>query len=657
MSTKATLSPYAKVRPVRLPDVRWTQGFWAERFAVCREVIVPDLWELMEGTTRTHYLQNFRIAAGLAEGRHRGAPFNDGDFYKCLEAICAVVQFEKENGLSSPWAARLDESIEIIARAQREDGYLHTKVQIPALNGTPGPQPFEVPTDFEMYNMGHLFTAACLHHRVTGQTNFLAVATRCADFLCEAFAEPHPQMLRCAVCPSHYMGLVELYRTTGETRYLDLARNLIEWRHMVPDGGDDNQDRIAFKAQRIAAGHAVRANYLFAGAADVFLENGDEALWHSLKALWTDVVEHKLYLTGGCGALYDGASPDASEAQETITRVHQSYGRAYQLPNQTAHNETCAAIGSVLWNWRMFLATGEARYVDVLESTLLNGVLCGATLDGTLYSYTNPLRFLKTQPVPLRYGGGARAPFVSSFCCPPNLARTVAQSHAYAYAQSEGAVWVNLYGSSVLHTELGGDVLELAQETNYPWDGNVQIRINQCPATVFALHLRIPNWAKNASVCINGEPFGAEVTPGTYLPISREWKAGDRLELDLPMEPVWIESHPLIEETRHQVALTRGPLVYCLESPDLPHDVTVGEVRLRPDTPLELRFDAPWPGFGVLEGEAVRDAEAQWSGQLYREFKAPGTATMRVRLIPYFAWNNRGESEMSVWMPFTFGMR
>lgn len=647
MTTHLLSSPHAAVSPAAPDAAVWTSGLWAERREVCRNQIVPMLWDIMEGTSRTHYLQNFRIAAGLAEGRHRGAPFNDGDFYKCLEAICALLGSADEEWRVL-WEARLADAVEIIAAAQRADGYLHTKVLIAERNGTPGPKPFEVPTDFEMYNMGHLFTAACAYFRATGKSELLHVARRAADYLDTMFQAPDPALLRSSVCPSHYMGLVELYRVTLEKRYLDLAERLIEWRHIVDDGGDDNQDRIPFKEQRIAAGHAVRANYLFAGAADVFLETGDAALWASLQSLWADIVDHKLYVTGGCGALYDGASPDGSEAQETITRVHQSYGRAYQLPNQTAHNETCAAIGNVLWNWRMFLATGEAKYVDLVEHTLFNAVLCGATLDGTLYSYTNPLRFLKDKPVPLRYGGGARAPFVSSFCCPPNLARIVAEAHQYAYAESEDAVWVNLYGSNVFN----GAQIRLRQETDYPWDGLIRILVEKAPEGEFTLKLRLPGWVQAPRLRVHGEEWEGDLKPGSYVEIRRVWRTGDAIGLQLPMPTRIVEGHPLIEETCQQIALTRGPLVYCLESPELPDGIGVSDIRLRADAEWTPTAEASWV---TLEGEGSYVPHREWTG-LYRDFAPEKPVPVPVRLIPYFAWNNRGETEMTVWVPFTLGL-
>jgi DUF1680 family protein len=648
MNSSLTTSPHACVQSIALNEVRWTHGFWAERFELCRYGIVPHLWELMKGTSPTHYLQNFRIAAGLEEGRHRGAPFNDGDFYKWLEAACAVLDVAPD----PEWEARIEEAIALIAQAQRADGYLHTKVLIAERNGTPDLKPWPEPTDFEMYNMGHLFTAACVHHRVTGRTSLLEVARKTADFLDKTFQHPTPQMMRCAVCPSHYMGLVELYRTTGETRYLELAERLIELRNLIPDGTDDNQDRIPFKQQRVAAGHAVRANYLYAGATDVFLETGDGTLWEPLESIWADVVKHKLYITGGCGALYDGASPDGVKEEQTITRVHQAYGRNYQLPNQAAYNETCANIGSVLWNWRMFRATDEARFMDVLELTLFNSVLCGATLDGTLFSYTNPLRALEKKPALLRYGGGVRAPFVSSFCCPPNLARTLAQMHSYAYAKSEETIWVNLYGSSTLQTEVAGEVVNLTQETDYPWGGSIKLKMNECGDAPFVLKLRIPGWAQDASVRLNDAQIDETPASGSYFQIRRTWKPGDVIELNLPMSPQLIEAHPLVEEVLNQVAVQRGPLVYCIESPDLPQDVRISDVCLSTSIRFTPRFDTELlGGVVVLEGEATARTRSQWNSGLYRAFTPSPTRPFRARFIPYFVWGNRGEPEMTVWLP------
>ena len=342
----AEVRPFAKVAPLEFNQSRWTQGFWASRVGACRSQTIPALWRLMSETNVSKYLENFRIAAGLKPGRYRGAPFNDGDFYKWLEAACAVYGAGRDVELK----AAIDEAVEAIARAQRPDGYLHTPALVRALRGEPGGAPFQDRNNFELYNMGHLLTAACIHHQSTGRTNLLHVARKAADFLCDTLHGASPEAARSSVCPSHYIGVIDLYRETGDPRYLELARTFLALRSKISDGGDDNQDRIPFEQQTEAVGHAVRANYLYAGAADLFLEAGDVSLWRPLELIWRSVTQRKLYLTGGCGALYDGASPDASPRQGTISRVHQAYGRNYQLPNVTTHCETFANIGNVLSN-------------------------------------------------------------------------------------------------------------------------------------------------------------------------------------------------------------------------------------------------------------------------------------------------------------------
>jgi DUF1680 family protein len=516
-----------------------------------------------------------------------------------------------------------------------------------------------------MYNFGHLFTAACVHYRATGHTNFLVIATKAADFLDQTFRQPTPELARNGICPSHYMGLVELYRATREPRYLELAKRLLAMRDLVKDGTDDNQDRISFEQQTTAAGHAVRANYLYAGAADIFAETGDQALWEPLGGIWTNVVEQKMYITGGCGALYDGASPEGAKNQKTITRVHQAYGRSYQLPNLTAHNETCANIGNVLWNWRMFVVTGQARFMDVVETALYNSVLSGGSLDGTNFFYTNPLRTLEPLPEELRWPR-ERVPFLSTFCCPPNLARTLAEVVGYTYGKSADAIWINLYGGSTLATELpSGQKVELAQETEYPWNGRVRVRLGECGDGAFALKLRIPGWAARASVRVNDLPALTPAT-GSYFEIRRNWKRGDVVDLNLPMPPRLMESNPFVEETLNQVAVQRGPLVYCLESCDLPQsrsgaaaDRSISrqpsllDIIIPSDIQLAARFDRRLlGGIVVLEGKALARAEQAWGGQLYRGAEPARLMPLDIRLIPYFAWGNRGLSEMTVWLPF-----
>ena len=640
-------SPFAQVQPVNLGEVRWTHGFWAQRFDDCRTKTIPGLGRLMGGTNYTQFLRNFEIAAGLAEGRARGAAFNDGDYYKFLEAALATLAVTNDPAL----AAQVESAIGIITQAQRADGYLHTPVLIAARNGDTNALPFRDRNNFEMYNLGHLMTTACLHHRVTGKTNLLHAAIRAADFLAETFSNRPPESARSSVCPSHYMGLVDLFRETREPRFLTLAQKLFAERSLITDGGDDNQDRVPFAEQKEIAGHAVRANYLYAGAADLFAETGDTNYLPVLSRVWTNLIEKKIYVTGACGALYDGASPDAAKTQTNITRIHQAYGRNYQLPNTTAHAETCANIGNVMWNWRMFLLTGEARYIDVAELALYNSVLAGGSLDGTNFFYTNPLRVTEPLPTDLRWPR-SRVPFVSSFCCPPNLARTVAESASYAYAKSADTLWVNLYGSSTFATTFAdGATVKLTQETDYPWNGRVKITVTETAGKTFSLKLRIPGWADAASVRVNRERVNHSAQPSSYVELRRAWNSGDMVELELPMPVQFLEANPLVEEAVGQLAVKRGPIVYCLEGADLPAGVRVGDVCVSADTKLTPHFDAArLGGVTTLEGKLKIKPSGAWDGKIYRTAQPASSRRIATRLIPYFAWGNRGTNEMSVWL-------
>ncbi len=459
-----TAEPPVARKALNIADVHWSEdSFWHDRARTCRRVSLPQMTQLMFGRDKSHFLENFRIAAGQVEGKHRGPAWNDGDTYKWLEAMIATYAQTKAPDVQ----AHINEAISIIAAAQDKQGYLHTPVLIEQRH-SPGSTevsalPFGDPANFEMYNFGHLMTAAALHHEVTGQQQLLDVARRAADYLERTFADPDRQQARHAICPAHYMGLVDLYRCTGEPRYLQLAEKFLSMRDLVR-GGDDNQDRIPLRQQREAVGHAVRANYLYAGAADLYLTNRDPTLLEPLKNCWESVQQRKIYITGGCGALFDGASPDGSKDQKDITRIHQAYGRNYQLPNSTAHNETCAAIGYVLWNYRLWQITGEGKYIDALENSLINAVLAGVSLDGERYFYTNTLRQLDDMPTPLRWSR-ERQSWISCYCCPPNVARTIAACNRYAYATDDRTLYVLLYGSNSASAQLAGEEALLLSST------------------------------------------------------------------------------------------------------------------------------------------------------------------------------------------------
>lgn len=655
MLTDTSASPYAKLRSAGLADVRWMRGFWHEQFERCHNVMIPNMWRLWKDPEISHVYSNFCIAAGEEEGSHAGPPFSDGDFYKWLEATAAVYAVTKDESLYQ----LMNEVIELIGKTQREDGYIHTPVIIRQRQEPVEAHAFQERLHFETYNLGHLMTAGCIHYRATGEHSLLNIAKKAADYLYDFYVQAAPELARNAICPSHYMGVIELYRTTRDPKYLELGKSLIEIRDLVTGGSDDNQDRLPFLKQDRALGHAVRANYLYAGVADVVAETGDAALLTTLETLWESVVHQKMYITGGCGALYDGASPDGSPQQDVITRVHQAYGREYQLPNVTAYNETCANIGNVLWNWRMLNLTGEARFADIVELVLYNSALSAISLDGKHFFYSNTLRQVDDLPFELRWPK-TRAPYISSFCCPPNIVRTIAEVGSYAYSLSADGIWVNLYGSNMLDTALpDGSKLRLAQETNYPWNGQIRITIEEAPETPLSLMLRIPGWATGATVTINGRPIHESPEPGQYLRIERVWDAGDVIDVEFSMPVRVFEAHPLVEESRNEVAVMRGPLVYCLESVDLPHGVRPTEVIIPRTIELRPRVDnelgGMMNGIVVLEGDAkVLPALKDGAQSLYHDVRTEPLRDVAIKMIPYYAWDNRGKSEMTVWMPLAW---
>lgn len=502
-------SKYAKMVNAPLGAVKWTGGFWGERFNVYSNTSLQSMWATWSNPDISHGFRNFEIAAGTCEGEHWGPPFHDGDMYKWLEAVAAVYAVNKDPELD----ALMDKFIEQVVKAQRADGYIHTPVIIEERNkgidthsehrdqtviGTKvGAEDekgaFANRLNFETYNLGHLMMAGITHYRATGKRTLFDAAIKATDFLCHFYETASAELARNAICPSHYMGVVEMYRATGNPRYLELSKNLIDIRGMVENGTDDNQDRIPFREQYNAMGHAVRANYLYAGVADVYAETGEAQLMKNLTSIWNDIVNRKMYVTGACGALYDGTSPDGTCYEpDSIQKVHQSYGRAYQLPNSTAHNETCANIGNMLFNWRMLESTGDAKYADIVETALYNSVLSGVSLDGKRYFYTNPLRLSDDFPYTLRWPR-ERQEYISCFCCPPNTLRTICEAQNYAYTVSENALWCNLYGQSELTTKLGKHDLEVSQVTGYPYDGKVMLTFRAVPKKQeMALHLRIP---------------------------------------------------------------------------------------------------------------------------------------------------------------------
>jgi len=646
--TNTSTSKYSKLRSVDMGDVQWTAGFWAERFQVCKDSMIPNIWRVYNDANISHAFKNFEIAAGLDTGSHKGPSFHDGDYYKMLEAVASVYAITKDRKLDS----MMDKAIEVIGKAQREDGYIYTKSTIDQKNSGVKKQ-FDSRLSFEAYNIGHLMTTACVHYRATGKTNLLNIAKKAADFLYRFYDTASAETARNAICPSHYMGLIELCRTTGDKKYETLTKKLIDVRG-VAAGTDDNSDRFPFREMQEVQGHAVRANYLFAGAADLLAESGDQSLLKTLDRMWDDVINHKMYITGGCGSLYDGVSNDGTSYNPNdVEKLHQAYGRKYQLPNLTAHNETCANIGNVLWNWRMLQFSSDAKYADIVELALYNSVLSGISLDGTKFLYTNPLAVSDELPYKQRWSKD-RVPYISlSNCCPPNVIRTIAEVSDYVYSVSDEGLWLNLYGGNTLTTHLNdGNIVKLTEETNYPWEGDITLRFDEAPKNEFSIFLRIPGWCHNAKILLNGKPLSTKIESGKYAAVKRKWNKGDRLQLVLEMPVAMIEANPLVEETRNQVAVKRGPVVYCLESTDLNKNNSVFGLGISSSAKFKTtRTKIGNSNVIGLETTAKKIGDNNWSDQLYKEVSKQPASTVNIKLIPYYTWGNRGHAEMSVWLP------
>jgi uncharacterized protein len=508
--------------------------------------------------------------------------------------------------------------------------------------------------------MGHLLTAACAHQQATGKHSFLAVARKLADCLYRTFISRPPELAHFCFNPSNIMGCVDLYRTTGDPRYLELACVFVDMRGSAPADlnrhpgfrpvymGDQIQDRVPLRDETQAVGHAVTATYLYCGAADVYAETGEKALLDALERIWEDITTHKLAITGGVGELHEGSSVRNDS-------VHEAFGAPYQLPQRTSYHETCANLGLAMWALRMLRLTGEARYAEVVERVVHNCLLSATDLDQTHFFYTNPLA-RAGQDVPLLSNDApTRWATFHCYCCPPQVARVIADLHHWAYSLSEQGLWVHLYGASTVRTTLpDGSSLVLEQDTGYPWDGTVACTFATAPRGEFSLFLRVPAWAHGAWLAVNGVAHMDNLQPGTHVELRRSWADGDRVELRLPMGVRLVRAHPLAEELRNQVAVTRGPLVYCLEEIDLPAGVRLCEVHLPRSASLVPRHDpALLGGVTVLEGDAWRfaddgpDAEAE----LYRDMPQAEPERLSVRLIPYYAWANRGHSPMTVWLP------
>jgi len=627
-------SPYAKLHSVPVHAVTIEDGFWSKR----RETNVKSSIPTMRDQLLEHgRMDNFRRLVGKSSEPQKGPVYSDSDIYKWMEAVGFALQSGELPEVHNQTAAMIKEVIAV----QEPSGYINTyyvqdRAEQRMLQKTQR-------DGHELYCLGHMLQGAIAYYRATGDTTLLdAGAKMVDDFLIPNYGPGPDKKPIVAGHPEIEMSLIELYRTTGRKQYVDLAGYILH--------GDD---RFKFEPSRIVymycgipftsrtklEGHAVRAMYACCGATDYYLETGDETYWKTLTTLWNDLSQRQMYITGGVGARSDG----------------ESFGDAYELPNSQAYGESCAAIGNMMWNWRMLAASGEAKHADVIERALYNGINSGMSLDGTTYCYRNPLAFNPDS------GEQIRNPWYDTTCCPPNLERTFASLPGYFYSTSKDGLYVHLYDNSTLDWHLeNGTPLKVVQKTNYPWDGDVKLTVSPAEPADFAVNVRIPGWAKSAKVAVNGKVFeGAK--PGEYFSIKRRWSPGDTVTLAFPMAAEIVASNPRVEENLGRVAVQRGPIVYCMEGLDqnaAAADFAEVAIVVNPKALKAFEVEhkpALLEGVTVLKHSGAVYESASDKGPLYADATAatPKTRAESLTLIPYYAWANRKPTEMQVWIPYT----
>ncbi|MFI3286634.1 MAG: glycoside hydrolase family 127 protein [Rikenellaceae bacterium] len=646
----ATPDAYVKAHGVNIGDVEWSEGgFWRERFDMVMPNLVPAQYKYFMGFSE----DNFRKLAGEMEmgDGFKGTFWQDGDYYKWLEAQVAVYSVTKDPELLKA----INEKASLIARSIADDGYSTTHTQIGyGITGSERAwnKPFKNDVRFkatgnhETYNMGHLLTLACTHYRVTGDRTLLDAAIRVGDYLDKYFAEVTPALSDVDFNPTQVMGVMELYRVTGEKRYLDLANRFITGRGHQK-GKTQNQNDTKLRAEHRAVGHAVLGPVLYIGAADYAAETNDQELIQALKYIWDDIYTRKASFTGGIGNVHRGGSETPRNATEC---VHEAFGKPYHLQNATAYNETCATYYGAYYSWRLFMLTGETKYLDVMEKAFYNN-LSAMQLDGKSYFYTNVLRWYGAEHNILSLDFHQRwTEECTCVCCPTSVVRFLAESKEYAYAQQDDAILVTLYGSNTIDTELNGKQVKFTQESNYPWSEDVKFTYDGEKKNNFSLKLRIPEWAEGATLKVNGTDMPLSGT-GIFAVVAREWNMGDKVELVLPMKPIINESNPMVEETRNQVALSYGPLTYCVEGKDLPKGVSIDNIMLPIDTKFDVKFEE-----NLLGGVKTITADGVVRTSKFDKTKLYGQAStdfrdIKLKFIPYYAWSNRGEYEMTVFVP------
>ena len=632
-------SPFAKLRPVPVRAVVIEEGFWSSRRQTNLASSIPSMRDQLVAHGR---MDNFLRLEAKSSAPQKGPVYSDSDIYKWTEAVGLALQ----SGDQPELRATTESMIRDVVAAQEPGGYLDTYYQGDRAHLR---MEYDVQTSgHELYCLGHLLQGAIAYYRATGDRTLLDAGIRCVDgFLIPNYGPEKTKKGIVAGHPEIEMSLIELYRTTGKRAYVDLAGYILQGDDRIPLRPGQITYMfcgVPFTSRTKLEGHAVRAMYACCGATDYYLETGDPAYWKTLNTLWNDLTEHQLYVTGGVGAR------EAGEA----------FGDPYELPNATAYGESCAAIGNMMWNWRMLAASGEAKFTDVIERSLYNGINSGMSLDGKTYCYRNPLAWDPSgdwrdfeDPE-----GKIRNPWYDTTCCPPNIERTFAALPGYFYSTSNEGLYVHLYDNSTMNWRLhDGTGLRVQQETHYPWSGTVKLTVSPATPADFAVFVRIPGWSRESVVTVNGKPVSG-ARPGAYLRIERRWSANDIIELKFDMSTQMVRANAAVVEDRGRVAFQRGPIVFCMEHLDQPDREKVKSLvgfAAKSDAVTTARFESKLlGGVMVLEHPATLDPAAGRTG-LYVADEQPGGSAVpsTLRLIPYYAWANRASSAMQVWIPET----
>jgi DUF1680 family protein len=621
LMAKSTIqSGEPKLQSVPFTQVQISDTFWSPRQKTNREVSLPHSLDMLEAAGN---IKNLDLAI---EGKHTdysGPVFMDSDLYKVIEAVSFSLATHPDATLDT----RLDGIIAKIAKAQMADGYLDTWYQV----NEPDKRFTNLRDNHEMYCGGHLIEAAVAHYQATGKRTLLNVAIKLADNLDRVFGEGPGKRAGYCGHPEIELALIKLWKATGEERYFKLAEFFVSHRgehFFAKEHGTATErydgtywlDQVPIRQQTAIVGHAVRAGYLLSGVTDVMAEDGDPGLKQMIDRVWNNATQRRMYVTGGIGT---------SGSNEGFTTD-------YDLPNFTAYQETCASVAMAMWNERLALLYGDAKYVDVMERTLYNGVLAGGSADGTKYFYDNPLA---------SKGAHHRSGWFSCACCPPNEARTLASIGGYAYGVSANDLYVNLFMQGSMKAKVGGQEIALDVKTQYPWDGKVVFDVKQ--GGTFNLRLRKPEWCPEASVKVNGETLTPSLEKG-YLVLNRAWKAGDTIDYAMDMPVRRLEADPRVKDDQGRLALARGPLIYCMEAADNPGGVL--NVALPADARLTTQLDKSiLGGLVTINGTGTCRTETDWPGGLYRPHEE--LKSVKIKAIPYYAWDNRAVGEMQVWIP------